>query len=88
MIIFEEVLEIDPNAATLTDDEVVEAVNRASTKVEPGALAPTAARDNLNAMPDKDREYVRTNPSKKELKVTALQRKKGKKDKLTVDFIP
>lgn len=94
--------QLDPNATSYTDDEIVAKINAAtdditragsvdpsarpievgevgSDEIEDGAvtatdLADDAARDNLRAMPDKDRGFVETNPVVGEFPVIAVQR--------------
>ena len=85
-------LTIDPGAASLTDDQHVDAINAASNQItrassvasaarpiEAAEVSATemdanAARDNLKAMSDIDREVLLTRPVSGENKIFALHR--------------
>ena len=94
--------QLDPNAASYTDDQIVGKVNTAAaqitragsvsaaarplaanevtaTEINAGAvgnteLAGTAAKDNLDALADTARGYIKTNPAVGEFPVTAIHR--------------
>lgn len=105
--------QLDPNAQSYTDDEIVGKVNTATanitragsveatarpiasgeitdTEVNAAAaiagskLASTAAKDNLDALGDTERGYVKTDPLTGEFKVIAVQR--DATGKLDVDY--
>lgn len=100
---------LDPNAASYTDDQIVDKINLAttditrassvsaaarpltvgevgSTELAAGAvtnteLAGTAAKDNLDALADTSRGYVKTNPTTGEFPVISIHRQAdGKMD--------
>lgn len=105
-------MELDPNATSYTDDEIVGKVNAASAditradsvsavarpiaagEVDTTELAANAvtnakadtnlAKDNLDALSDTTRAYVKTDPAAGEFKVIAVQRKND--GKLLVDY--
>jgi len=94
--------QLDPNAASFTDNQIVDKVNAAtnditrassvsaaarpiasgevgSTELAAGAvsnteLASTAAKDNLDALADTSRGYIKTSPLTGEFPVIAIQR--------------
>ena len=94
--------QLDPNAASYSDDEIVGKINSASanisragsveavarpiatgevtaTKLGSGAvtnakLSSTAAKDNLDALADTSRGYIKTSPAVGEFPVIAIQR--------------
>ena len=76
--------ELDPNAASYTDDEIVTKVNAATTKVAAASLAAGAAKTSLDAMSDTTRGYISTNPQTGEFPVVFLQRTSD--GKLDVDY--
>ncbi len=84
--------QLDPNAASYTDDQIVGKVNAATANisragaVEAAArpivagevgnaeLASSAAKDNLDALADTARGYIKTSPQTGEFPVVAIQR--------------
>lgn len=98
-------MQLDPNAASYTDDQIVGKVNTASanitrassvdaaarpiatgevgtTELAAGAVTNTeldgnAAKDNLDALADTSRGYVKTSPTTGEFKVIAIHRQAG-----------
>jgi len=94
--------QLDPNAASYTDDEIVGKVNTASANItrassvdaaarpitagevgstELGAgvvgnteLAASAAKDNLDALADTARGYIKTDPQTGEFPIVSIQR--------------
>lgn len=95
-------MQLDPNAASYTDNEIVGKINTATANIirassvaaaaRPIAanevtnteLAPTAAKDNLDALADTDRSYVKTNPVLGEFKVISIHRQAD--GKLDVEY--
>jgi len=95
-------MQLDPNAAAYTDDEIVGKVNAATAtisrassvdaaarplvagEVDNAALAASAAKDNLDALADTDRGYIKTSPAAGEFKVITVQRDAA--GKLDVDY--
>ena len=87
-----QVMVLDPNAASYSDNDIVTKVNNASAQItragavaaaarpiETGEitnvkLASSAAKDNLDALADTARGYVKTSPTTGQFKVVALQR--------------
>jgi len=94
--------QLDPNAASYTDDQIVGKVNTATANITRASsvdaaarpiaagevgdtelgtftvtnteLAASAAKDNLDAMADTARGYIKTNATTGEFKVTGIQR--------------
>ncbi|KKN00095.1 hypothetical protein LCGC14_1141330 [marine sediment metagenome] len=94
--------QLDPNAVSLTDDQVIDKINAASIDItRPGCVDPparpievgeigtaelaagavnntkadvTLAKDNLNAMADTARGYIKTEPITGEFPVINVQR--------------
>jgi hypothetical protein len=95
-------MQLDPNAASYTDDQIVEKINNASAnitragsveatarpiadlEVTNAKLASTAAKDNLDALTDTARGYIKTDPTSGEFKVVSIQR--DATGKLDVDY--
>jgi len=95
-------MQLDPNAAAYTDDEIVAKVNAATAtisrassvdaaarplvagEVDNAALAASAAKDNLDALADTDRGYIKTGPTTGEFKIVNLQRDAS--GKLDIDY--
>ena len=75
--------ELDPNAASYTDDEIVGKVNAASANITRAGAVEAAARPleageaktNLDAMADLARGYIKTSPQAGEFPVVFLQKK-------------
>lgn len=85
-------MQLDPNAASYTDNEIVGKVNAATANITRASsvaaaarplvagevgnteLASTAAKDNLDALADTARGYVKTNPVTGEFKVISIHR--------------
>ena len=107
--------QLDPSAASLTDNQVVDKVNAATNDItraasvsaaarpiaagevgDPelagaipsGKLATTAAKDNLDALADTARGYIKTNPLTGEFKVIAIQRDAGGNADVEYDDVP
>jgi hypothetical protein len=94
--------QLDPNAASYTDDEIVGKVNAAAAQItRAGSVAAAArplidgevaaaklaagvAKDNLDAMADTTRGYIKTAPAAGEFKIVNLQR--DATGKLDVDY--
>ena len=84
--------QIDPGAGSQTGDQIVTAINGASSaitrassvsaaarpigagEVDNTALAATAAKDNLDALADTARGYIKTAPTTGEFPVVNVQR--------------
>ncbi|KKL06006.1 hypothetical protein LCGC14_2600370 [marine sediment metagenome] len=72
---------LDPNAQAYTDDEIAIKANAAPTAIDNIAvdsvgdaeLTSTAAKDNLDALADTARGYVKTAPAVGEFPVTAVK---------------
>jgi len=93
---------LDPNAASYTDNQIVDKINNASTtisrasavtaaarpiadaEVTAAKLASAAAKDNLDALSDTARGYIKTGPTTGEFKVVSIQR--DATGKLDVDY--
>lgn len=94
--------QLDPNAQSYTDDQIVGKVNTATANItrassvdaaarpiasgEVGSteLASTAAKDNLDALADTSRGYIKTAATTGEFKVVSLQREAD--GKLGIDY--
>ena len=81
-------MELDPNAATYTDDQIVAKVNAATTKVAAASLAAGAAKTSLDAMADTARGYVKTSPVVGEFPVVSVQRAANGKLAVKYDDVP
>ena len=109
-------MELDPNAQSYTDDEIVGKVNTAaanitragsvdaaarpiasgevgSTELAAGAvgnteLAGSAAKDNLDALADTARGYIKTDPAVGEFPVVSIQRNVAGKTEVDFDDVP
>lgn len=77
-------MQLDPNAATYTDDQIVAKVNAATTKVAAASLAAGAAKTSLDAMADTARGYIKTAPTVGEFPIVSLQR--AANGKLDADY--
>lgn len=100
-----QVMLLDPNAASYTDDEIVGKINSAALTisragaVEAAArpiaagevgnteLAASASKDNLDAMTDTGRGYIKTNPVAGQFKVTSIQRDSAGRTALEYDDV-
>ena len=108
--------QLDPNAASYTDDQIVDKVNTATTTISrasavdaaarpiaagevdttelaAGAVTNTeldasAAKDNLDALADSARGYVKTNPQTGEFPVIDIQRAAGGNLDVNYDDVP
>lgn len=94
--------QLDPNAASYTDDQIVGKINTASANITRASsvdaaarpiaagevsdteLASTAAKDNLDALADTARGYIKTAPITGEFPVISVQRQAG--GNLDVDY--
>ena len=94
--------QLDPNAASFTDNQIVDKVNAASNNItragSVGAaarplvagevsvteLSASAAKDNLDALADTARGYVKTGATTGEFPVIAIQREAD--GKLGIDY--
>jgi hypothetical protein len=104
--------QLDPNAQSYTDDDIVGKVNTASANITRASsvdaaarpiaagevdstelaanavdntkLASTAAKDNLDALADTSRGYIKTDATTGEFKVISLQREAD--GKLGIDY--
>ncbi len=74
--------QLDPNAASYTDDQIVDKVNAASNDITRAGSVSAAARPiesgeaaaNLDAMTDTARGYIKTSPAVGEFPVVSIQR--------------
>ena len=106
---------IDPNAQYLSDNDVVDKINNATTDItransvsaaarpiaagevgttelDDGAVTnvkadSSLAKENLDAMADTDRAYIKTNPTSGEFKVVEIQRDDTGKLEITYDDV-
>ena len=77
--------QLDPNAASYTDDQIVGKINSASANITRASSVSAAARPlasgeaatNLDAMSDTARGYIKTSPTPGEFPVVAIQRQSG-----------
>ena len=90
-----QVMVLDPNAATYTDDQIVAKVNSATAQItRAGSVAAAArplsageAKSNLDAMTDVTRGYVKTSPVAGQFPVVAIQRQADGKLATTYDDV-
>ena len=108
--------QLDPNAASYTDNQIVDKVNAASNNIdragavdaaarpiasgEVGAtelaagavgnteLASTAAKDNLDALGDTSRGYIKTDPQTGEFPIVSIQRDAAGLTDVNYDDVP
>ena len=78
---------VDPSARPIEVGEI------GTTELSDGAVTnakadSTLAKDNLNAMGDTDREYVKTSPTSGEFKIVSVQRNDTGKIEVTYDDVP
>ena len=74
--------QLDPNAASYTDDQIVAKINSASDPITRASSVDAAARPlvageaatNLDAMADETRGYIQTNPAVGEFPIVAIHR--------------
>ncbi len=74
--------QLDPNAASYTDDQIVGKINSATDTISRASAVDAAARpltageaaSNLDAMSDTARGYIKTNPAIGEFPVIAIHR--------------
>lgn len=102
-----QIMVIDPNAGTMSGDEIIAAINEDSTttiskasvvdaaarpivdgEVTSAKLDDGVAKDNLDAMADVERGYVKTNPGSGEYPVIAVQRDSSGYFEVEYDDVP
>ena len=109
-------MELDPNAQSYTDDEIVGKVNSAAANitragsvdaaarpitagevggtelaaggVDNSKLDANAAKDNLDALGDTARGYIKTDPAVGEFPVVSIQRNVAGKTEVDFDDVP
>lgn len=97
--------QLDPNAASYTDDQIVGKVNAAAAQitradsvaaaarpigageVTNAELAAAAAKDNLDAIADTARGYIKTSPAAGEFKIISIERDATGKAKVDYDDV-
>ena len=89
-------MELDPNAQAYTDDEIAVKANASTVPIDNIAadsvgdteLTASAAKDNLDALGDTARGYIKTDPAVGEFPVVSIQRNVAGKTEVDFDDVP